>query len=219
MPIPLAAFREPEDVPIFTVDSAESLQHFVRQGFAIYRGVFDAELIGRCRSYLFYQYNRLAASDASQDINGWSVAIMNKFERSELYAELLRTPALIRLAKSYVGPDVIWFGHDGLFVNVPQDKDPVLLKGDHTDVWTGTGVDTVFAALFFTDCDEYNGLSVCPGSHAQGLMPVQNRKVHPLAQWTVHQLGKLNLSMVKAGDLVAWHALTIHATTGHSDKG
>ena len=150
--------RELEELiasPIFPDATTASLRHFVRQGFAIYRGIFEPDLIARCRSFLFEQYNLLEMLAVNgripRDINGWSVAIMNKFERSDLYAELLATPALIHLAKSFVGPDVIWFSHDGLFINVPSDKDPVLLKGRHTDVWTGTGIDTVFAALFFTD--------------------------------------------------------------------
>lgn len=215
VPIPLRAMLPTPAVPIFRDDAEDSLRHFVSQGFAIYRDVFAPELIARCRDFLGRQFNTLNSLAVPHDINGWSVAIMNKFERSELYAELLASPKLIHLAKTYVGPDVIWFSHDGLFINVPSDKDPVLLKGRHTDVWTGTGVDTVFAALFFTDCDQYNGLSVCPGSHAQGLMPVYNRKVAPGPADT---FSEINLDMVKAGDLVVWHALTIHSTTGHSDK-
>ncbi len=196
-----------------------AVNNFVQQGFAIYEGVFNADLIQIAREHLLIDYDRLAvlsrAGAFPVDVNGWSVAIMDAFARTSLYDQIIYSPGLIEVAKQYVGPDVAWLGHDGLFINVPTDTDPVLVKGQHTDVWTGTGVNTVFAALFFTDCDPYNGLSVCPGSHLQGLLPVRNRAIHP--DWAV-PFEQVNLDMVRAGDLVVWHALLIHSTTGHSDK-
>ena len=202
-----------------TVDDREAVIDFVQQGFVIYEDVFDTDLIAISLEHLMIDYDRLSglARDGQfpVDVNGWSVAIMDAFARTGLYDQIIHTPKLIEIAKGYVGPDVAWLGHDGLFINVPTDTDPVLLKGQHTDVWTGTGVNTVFAALFFTDVDAYNGLTVCPGSHLQGLRPVRNRAIHP--DWDV-PFEQVNLDMVRAGDLVVWHALLIHSTTGHSDK-
>jgi ectoine hydroxylase-related dioxygenase (phytanoyl-CoA dioxygenase family) len=89
------------------------------------------------------------------------------------------------------------------------------LKGDHTDAWTGTSINTIFAKTFFTSVDEYNGMSVCPGSHLQGLIPTRNRKIDPLFNI---KFDSFNLSNSKAGDFLIWHPLLIHSTTGHSDK-
>ena len=58
-------------------------------------------------------------------------------------------------------------------------------------------------------------MSVSPGSHLQGLMPVRNRSIDPLFNATFENK---NLDMCKAGDVLIWHPLLIHATTGHSDK-
>ena len=204
-------FRHPE------ADGA--LQQFVQQGYVIYQGMIDRDLIDKCRKFIVEKFRKLQLACHPEDVNGFSVAIMRAFERTDLYEELIRSEKLLHLTKQYVGPDVAWFSHDGLFINMSQDKDPVLLKGDHTDVWTGTGVNTVFCAIFFTDCDEYNGLSVWPGSHLQGLMPVHNRALTNGARKELEtQIKRRNLSMVRAGDIVLWHPLTIHATTGHSDK-
>ncbi len=190
----------------------DPLTQFVRRGYVIYSGVFDEKLIARMRAFVLERHAYLA-STTEQDVNGWAVAIMEQLERSKLYDDMVRTPALVRIAQQYVGPDVAWFAHDGLFLNVPSDKDPVLLKGHHMDAWTGTGMYTVFAGIFLTDVDEYNGLSVCPGSHLQGLMPVKNRAADFSETFETR-----NLDMVKAGDMVLWHPLLIHSTTGHSDK-
>ena len=195
------------------------LAHFVQQGFVVYRGIHGSLHIDACRGYIldhFQKLQRLSREKGqfAEDVNGWCVAIMAEFARTELYQRLIHNPSLGAMAQKYVGPDVAWFNYEGLFINVPKDKDPVTLKGQHTDVWTGTGMNTVFAATFFTDNDEYNGLSVCPGSHLQGLMPVYNRKIDPAFDPKFNQI---NL-MCRAGDIVVWHPLLIHATTGHSDK-
>ena len=68
--------------------------------------------------------------------------------------------------KDFLGPDIALLGYDALWLNVPKDTDPVLLKGLHTDSWTGTSV-LIFAKTFFTDVDPFNGMTVCPGSHLQ----------------------------------------------------
>lgn len=198
----------------FAPEDDGALANFVQNGFVVYRGVFDQRAVDGALDFVMRRYVHLIGA-TEQDVNGWSVAIMQELERSWVYQDLIfKSPKLRELCKKYVGPDVSWLGHDGLFINAPKDKDPVLVKGHHTDVWTGTGVNTVFAALFLTDVDEYNGLSVCPGSHLQGLTPVLNRAIHP----NVPALEVLNLKNIKAGDLVVWHALLIHSTTGHSDK-
>jgi ectoine hydroxylase-related dioxygenase (phytanoyl-CoA dioxygenase family) len=98
---------------------------------------------------------------------------------------------------------------------VPKDKDPVLLKGQHTDAWTGTSVNTLFAKTFFTSVDQYNGMTVSPGSHLQGLVPVRNRNIDPIFNV---KFDSINLSHVEMGDFLIWHPLLIHSTTGHSDK-
>ena len=197
-------------------DDELALRQFVQQGYVIYEGLIEPQLVRDVHDFIASKYRKLQLA-CKEDVNGFAVAIMRALERSPFYEQLVHSWKLVSLAKQYVGPDVAWFAHDGLFINMPADKDPVLLKGLHTDVWTGTGINTVFCAVFFTDCDEYNGLSVWPGSHLQGLQPVQNRALAYPGQFDSH-FKPLNLSMVKAGDIVLWHPLTIHATTGHSDK-
>jgi hypothetical protein len=149
------------------------------------------------------------------DVNGWAVSIINEFEKTSIYQSFIKTRNVIDIFKNFIGPDIAILGYDALWINAPQDKDPVLLKGDHTDAWTGTSINTIFAKTFFTSVDEFNGMSVCPGSHLQGLIPTRNRKIDPLFNI---KFDSINLSNSKAGDFLIWHPLLIHSTTGHSDK-
>ena len=58
-------------------------------------------------------------------------------------------------------------------------------------------------------------MSVSPGSHLLGMVPVRNRAIDPSSNI---KLEDLNLNNLKAGDVIAWHPLLIHKTTGHSDR-
>ena len=203
----------------FAFDDTDALRQFVQEGYVIYRDVFDPGVITALREFalskLGYFQELVQRGELETDINGWAVAIMKAMEKLPEYEALIHSPKLIDMAQRYVGPDIAFLGHDALFINVPLDKDPVTLKGHHTDAWTGTGINSIFAKVFLTDVDQYNGLSLCPGSHLQGMMPSKNR-VLDLPDDVVFEVK--NLDMCKAGDLAIWHALMIHSTTGHSDK-
>lgn len=186
---------------------------FVRHGFAIYRGVYNADFIDDMRFTLMRMYRERIRGVTHPDVNGIAVGIMNEFERLDAYQELVADTDVITIMQRYLGPDVCLLGYPALWINVPKDTDPVLLKNIHTDAWTGTGVNTIFCKVFLTDCDKHNGVSICPGSHLQGLLPVRNRALDTDAKFK-----SVNLSNIKAGDVLLWHALTLHHTTGHSDK-
>src|SRR5579871_4129825 len=143
-----------------------ALAQFVQEGYVLYQNVFDPELVSASRQFFMDKFNQLKKlSDEGKidvDVNGWAVAIMKLFERTDFYEKIIHSKRFIDMMKRYVGPDVALLGYDALWINVPKDKDPVLLKGQHTDAWSGTGVNTVFAKIFFTDVDPYNGMSVSP---------------------------------------------------------
>lgn len=181
-----------------------SLRRFVEDGYALIRGAYDKDLIAQCRKYVFDRFKKGKVQEQA-------VEIIESFQRTDLYDRFITNPKTLRLMQKLLGPDVCVLGYDALWINVPQDTDPVLLKGVHSDAWTGTGVDTIFAKVFFTDCDEYNGMSVCPGTHLQGMWPVMNRAVREMEPEAIPV-------MAKAGDLLIWHSLLLHSTTGHSDK-
>jgi hypothetical protein len=203
----------------FSPLDSDSIKFFIQNGFVQYENVYDETLIADCSKFFFDCYYKLLDKSHEGhfeiDVNGWAVSIIDLFEKTNLYERFINTQNVISIFKNFLGPDIAVLGYDALWINVPKDKDPVLLKGDHTDAWTGTSINTLFAKTFFTSVDVYNGMSVCPGSHLQGLIPVRNRNIDP--QINV-KFNSINLSNSKAGDFLIWHPLLIHSTTGHSDK-
>jgi hypothetical protein len=203
----------------FEYEDSDAVGFFIRNGFVLYRNVYDESIISECADYFFKCYNNLykyyKKGEIEFDVNGWAVSIINAFEQTTLYESFIKTKNVIEILKNYIGPDIAVFKYDALWINVPKDKDPVLLKGQHTDAWTGTSVNTLFAKTFFTSVDQYNGMTVSPGSHLQGLVPVRNRNIDPIFNV---KFDSINLSHVEMGDFLIWHPLLIHSTTGHSDK-
>ena len=179
---------------------------FVEDGYSIHRGFHDPKLIAECRKYIL-------SKRKGKDVHENAVEIMESFQRTDLYDAVVTNKKTVRLMQKFFGPDVCILGYDALWINVPKDTNPVLLKGIHSDAWTGTATNTIFSKVFFTDVDEFNGMSVCPGSHLQGMIPVRNRAVDTDAHFE-----SVNLDQIKAGDVLIWHALLLHSTTGHSDK-
>ena len=204
----------------YHVDDSSAIEAFVKNGFVIYEGIHDPRLIEDSRKFFMERYERLCGAYnreelKKKDVHGWAVAIIDRYEQSSLGQSFSESPGVVNVMKKYLGPDVAILGKNALWINVPQDSNPVLSKDLHIDAWTGTSVNTIFAKTFFTDVDDYNGLTVCPQSHTYGMTPVRNRAIDPSANVSPE---KLNLFHMKAGDLVMWHALLIHSTTGHSDK-
>ena len=150
----------------------------------------------------------------NKDIHLICNKMMEDFENSSLYQELIFDKELVNLMIRMIGKDLCALNYTALWINTPTNKNPVLKKNDHVDAWTGTGVDTIFVKLFLTDCDDYNGMSVYPGTHLHGLYPVKNRTLN--LPDNVNLPKKINLSNAKKGDILIWHPLLVHATTGQS---
>lgn len=190
---------------VFFGNAGGAPSQFVRDGYVVYRGIHDPVDIDHARRWI--EIKRERRTDVHED----AVRIIEVFERSPIYDRLVRAP--VTILKEYLGPDICLLGYSALWINVPKDKNPVLLKGVHSDSWTGTSVNTMFCKVFLTDCDKYNGVTVFPGSHLQGQWPVRNRLLGVKVK-----LKGVNLSGIKAGDVLVWHPCLLHATTGHSNK-
>lgn len=205
----------------FTIDEEGQIESFVNNGYLIYKNVFDREFIEN--SYGFFTSHLealLELSDSGKipyDINGFAAAIIDQYAKTDLYQDYINNNNLKAIMKALLGDDLAIFDQDALWINTPNNTDPVLNKGIHTDAWTGTSVNTLFCKVFFTDVDLYNGMTVCPGSHLYGLTPVKNRSINTDVMDLEH-IEEVNLEHMKAGDVLVWHSLLLHGTTGQSDK-
>ena len=194
---------------IFRAHDEAAVKAFVQDGYCVYRNAFPAADVQRLRDFVFDHF------DAKRDPHEQGTKIMDMLAKHPSFAALLEGPTAVNTMRQFLGPDIAIFNYDALWINVPKDKNPVLLKGQHTDAWTGTSVNTIFAKLFLTDVDKHNGIAVSPGSHLQGMLPVRNRAIDP------HTRAKFkdeNLSDILAGDWLLWHPLLVHRTVGHSAK-
>ena len=129
-----------------------------------------------------------------------------------MYSEYIRSKKLLKLLREFLGPDICTLGYNSLWINNPTNKNPVITKKAHVDAWTGTSVNTLFFKLFLTDVDNYNGLTMYPGSNLQGFIPVKSRFINDKDY--SFKFNQVNLNNLKKGDAVLWHPLTLHSTTG-----
>ena len=199
----------------------EAVRFFCKHGYVVIQGLHKADLIAEMREFIQNRLARLLEKSRegviSLDLNGWAVSIVKRIETTNSYEKYIKSLDMLKFLKLLLGPDICILGQEALWINYPTDKDPVLNKNIHTDAWTGTSINTIFSKCFLTDVDEYNGMSVVPGSHLYGFVPVRNRGIDPGANIEDH-LSVLNLKHIRAGDVLIWHSLLLHSTTGHSDS-
>lgn len=205
----------------WTIDEEGQDKYFVNNGYLVYRNIFSDDFISQSQEYFFQNLNILTElskkGKIEYDINGYAASIIEKYINTNLGIDYRENPNIIKIMQSFLGRDLAIFDQDALWINTPTNTDPVLRKGLHTDAWTGTSINTMFSKVFFTDVDEYNGMVVCPGSHLYGLVPVKNRAIDENLMNTSNII-EVNLTNIKAGDVLIWHPLLVHATAGQSDK-
>ena len=210
-----------EHMKKFNVDEAGQDKFFVNNGYLVYKNIYSKEFIEESHKYFFSNLEKLVKLSESKkidyDINGFAAAIIENYSRSNLYEDHISNKNLLKIMQNLLGRDLAIFNQDALWINTPTNNDPVLNKGLHTDFWTGTSINTIFSKIFFTDVDDYNGMTVCPSSHLYGSVPVKNRAIDENLM-DISKIVKINLNHIKAGDVLIWHPLLIHSTTGQSDK-
>lgn len=200
---------------------SNSLQDaFIRNGYVIIKDVIDKKIVNKLYNFCNDKMKKLEylskKKKIKRDYELWSIIIISLLEKSTLYNEYIRSPKIIRLLKDYLGPDICTLGYNSLWINNPSNQNPVINKHAHVDAWTGTSTNTVFFKLFLTDVDKYNGLTMYPGSNLQGMIPVKGRFINS-TDFNI-KFKPVNLDNLKKGDVVMWHALTLHQTTGQSNK-
>tara|TARA_B100000787_G_scaffold59050_1_gene43052 strand:+ start:249 stop:1136 length:888 start_codon:yes stop_codon:yes gene_type:complete len=196
------------------------VEFFVKNGYVIIKDLFDKKTINSLSNFInskIKQLEKLHKKKKTQrDFELWSFTIIELLEKLEIYQSYISSPKLISTLQKFLGPDLCTLGYNSLWINNPSNNNPVINKTPHTDAWTGTSPNTLFFKVFLTDVDKYNGLTVYPGTNCQGMIPVKSRVINN-EDFSL-DFDPINLDNVKKGDAVLWHALTLHATTGQSDK-
>ena len=198
----------------YSVDSKNLEEKYIKDGYLLIKNPFEKKYIDKLSSSILNQVKKLER--IHKDYHDICNKIIDDFEKSSAYDELIFQKKLKQLMIRFLGNDLCVLNYTALWVNAPTNKNPVLKKNEHVDSWTGTGINTIFLKIFLTDCDKYNGMTVFPGTHLHGLYPVKNRTLH-LPEGIKLNKG-INLKECKKGDVLIWHPLLVHSTTGHSPK-
>lgn len=201
----------------YKYNSPDLTKNFVNNGYVIISNAIEKTLLNEIVKIFNYYYKKLKIlaknKKIKEDYELWGIIIVKIIEKNKVYKKFLRSKKLISFLKMILGPDICALGYNSLWINNPTNKNPVLKKTPHVDAWTGTSENTIFVKLFLTDVDKFNGITMYPGSNLQGLLPVKSRTIDESLNL---KFTSVNLDNLKKGDLLIWHALTLHSTTGHS---
>lgn len=204
----------------FAYNDPDLRDFFVKNGYVIIKNLIDRKIIDKLSTYCWSRIKKLKKLSKKKKIPEeyelWSIAIISSLEKTKLYNDYIKSKKLLDLLKIFLGPDICTLGYNSLWINNPSNKNAVINKKPHVDAWTGTSPNTLFFKLFLTDVDNYNGLTVFPGTNLQGFIPVKSRLINS-EDFNVN-FSSVNLNNLRRGDCVLWHALTLHSTTGQSDK-
>ena len=201
----------------YKFDSKDAIKSFVNNGYIIINDAVETKTLKEIIKIFNSNFSKLTAlskkGKIKKDFELWGIIIVRLIEKNPVYKKFLRSEKLINFLKNLLGPDICALGYNSLWINSPTNKNPVLKKTPHVDAWTGTSPNTIFVKLLLTDVDKHNGITVYPGTNLQGLLPVKGRTIDKNLKFK-----SVNLDNLKKGDLLIWHALTLHSTTGHSSK-
>lgn len=191
--------------------------YYIKNGFLIIKNGIEKKFLNKVAKEILNQIKNIEKKSKKKiDYHDVSNTIMNNFESSENYDELIFQQKIKFIMNRLIGNDLCVLNYTALWINVPTNTNPVLNKNEHVDAWTGTSTNTIFLKLLITDCDKYNGVTVFPGTHLHGLYPVKNRTID-YKTFGIKLIKGLNLVLQK-GDILIWHPLLVHSTTGHSKK-
>lgn len=200
-------------------NSPDLMKNFVNNGYVIISDAIDKKLFKEILKLFNHCYSKLKKLSKNkkikEDYELWGIIIVKIIEKNKVYKKFLRSSKLVSFLKTLLGPDICALGYNSLWINNPTNKNPVLKKTPHVDAWTGTSENTIFVKLFLTDVDQFNGVTMYPGTNLQGLLPVKSRTIDKNLNL---KFKSVNLDNIKKGDLLIWHALTLHSTTGHSSN-
>ena len=187
---------------------------FVFNGFAVFRNLIDKKLITKISKRILNDF-KIKKKKKFENHEICNI-ICDELELSREYDQLISQKKIVALMQSILGRDICVFNNSGLWINNPTNKNPVLNKNEHVDLWTGTSSNTIMCVAMLTDADQYNSITVYPGTHLHGVYPVKNRTIN-FDDFNIKLNRGINLNL-KKGDILIFHPLLVHSTTGQSKK-
>ena len=202
------------------------LDYFVENGFCVVRGIYNEKKLKELEK--FFKIISLKFEKINKrnfyDQQAFAIACGSIFNKSDLNDYFFNNKNLIQLLKLFYGNDIIKIGESRFQINtkirnnkkqIEDEKKHSQYLGIHSDYWTGTSEYSIHYWLPFFGLDKKNSMTVYPGSHLNGPFPVYNRSIDKSYKFLYKPH---NLNFLKKGDLVLFHSLLLHKTSGKSQK-
>ena len=198
----------------FNSKKDDYLPFFIQNGYLVFKNIFSKKYSNSLLKFILSKKKIIEKKYKSVDTEQMCVSIVDLLEKNKLYEEFCFNTKLQNILIDLLGQELCLFNFPHMWINKPNNKNPVLVKTPHVDAWTGTSTNSLFAVYMVTKSDEYNSISVYPGSHLLGLVPTKNRTINN-EDFNIEFKNSTNLKLDK-GDLIIWHSLLLHKTTGQS---
>ena len=154
----------------------EDLKFFVKNGYVVYRNLYDKSKFTEAQKFLFEKYSSLKKKFNSKKskVDSWKLAaeISESFENSDISTSLYKSGKLLDILKKYIGPDICIFNKKCCYIIDPTFKNYSTKLSPHVDGWVGNSVEMLQVNTFITKADKFNSMVFYPGSHLFGLLPV-----------------------------------------------
>ena len=215
---------EPIKKKIFKKENYSGIENYYKKhGFCIVRGLYDNRKIKEVEK-IFQKCQKIFQKYKNIDNQSFLISCDKIFEKTHLYDYIFKNQNLIKLLKIFYGNDIIHFNFTKFQLNEKKNSNQKksleeikfqLSKGIHNDHWTGSSEYTTHYWLGFSGIDKDNTLTMYPGSHLNGSFPVLNREPDPKIEF---KYKPHKLDYLKEGDVVLFHSLLLHKTTGKTNK-
>jgi ectoine hydroxylase-related dioxygenase (phytanoyl-CoA dioxygenase family) len=198
----------------FNSKKDDYLPFFIQNGYLVFKNIFSKKYSNSLLKFILSKKKIIEKKYKSVDTEQMCVSIVDLLEKNKLYEEFCFNTKLQNILIDLLGQELCLFNFPHMWLNKPNNKNPVLVKTPHVDAWTGASTNSLFVVYMVTKSDEYNSISVYPGSHLLGLVPTKNRTINN-EDFNIEFKNSTNLKLDK-GDLIIWHSLLLHKTTGQS---
>jgi phytanoyl-CoA hydroxylase len=217
MPYPsVGADATPTQAPKVADAWEAAAMNYERDGFAIFRGVIDAELIGEARKHVAW----LRARHPSLRSEHLHHPLMRD---DAFWVRLVTDDRLVAIVRRFLGPDLGCFTSHYI-CKPPGDGQAVLWHQDGA-YWNLTPMQALSVWLAVDDSDLENGcLRMIPGTHRTSLGAIVLRDdvpnmLHSSIDPALVDSARAVAIELKAGDVSVHHPMVIHGSeANHSGR-
>ena len=206
----------------FRSSNPDFVDCFIKNGFVILEEAFDKNLITYLYNFATTRYLENKSKFISKfpkkplPVLGISNHILSQLKSLDLYEKIKKSDRFLNALGKILGPDIVIADPSSLWINDPDDTCLATKKSLHQEIWTGADTDDLLVWVPLHETEKENTMSVVPESHYFGFLPNQNRNL--VCPDGFELPDSLALAPLKPGDVVLFHSLLLHETSGRGNN-